>query len=441
MKKLNYILILIGILTLNSCQEAVTDTGLQDDPNTFSSAPAVNILGNAELQLTLIHGSDMARYSGILTNQITGLSAQWSSYNNYDLTQGDFDGIWDGIYHDGITQVQLVKEAAIESENIHLLASAEILEAFFIGELAAFFGDIPYTEVNNATNILNPNFDSQRDVLITAIELLDSAISKNAINLYFLIDDIEDESEIGGLTTSSSLNEIANSLKARFYLILEDYPNALVSAQQGIQSSDGDLIADSFTTSTFSENLFYQFGVDQREGNIGAVDSYLYNMLTSASRNLTTPGDTERASFYYTLNDFNYTDGIFAETANSNILSWYETKLIEAEATERINAGSGLAPFNEVRAALALEYTGTFPNSSATGDELLLDILEEKYITMFPNPAVFHDIQRTDNFIGITIKSGNNLPKRFLYPESETNSNSNAPGTIPDLFTATPINQ
>ena len=433
MKKLNYILILIGILTLNSCQEAVTGTGLQDDPNTFSSAPAVNILGNAELQLTLIHGSDLARYSGILTNQITGLSAQWSSYNNYDLTQGDFDGIWDGIYHDGITQAQIVKTSTIQSEDNNLLAAAEILEAFFIGELAAFFGDIPYTEVNK-DGLLDPNFDSQNDVLNAAIDLLDSAISKNASNIYL-------NDGIGSLSTNSSLNEIANSLKARFYLILKDYPNALASAQQGIQSSDGDLITSSFTTSPFSENLFYQFGVDQRLGNIGAVDSYLYNMLTNATRNLTTPGDTERASFYYVADDFNYDDGIFAETASSNILSWYETKLIEAEATERITAGSGLSPFNEARTALALEYTGTFPNSSATGDELLLDILEEKYITMFPNPAVFHDIQRTDNLIGITIKSGNNLPKRFLYPESETNSNSNAPGTIPDLFTATPINQ
>jgi len=433
MKKINFIYILLGFLTLSSCEDAVTGTGLQDDPNTFSEAPAANILGNSELQLILMHGSDMARYSGILTNQITGVAAQWSNYNNYDMTQGDFDAIWDGNFHDGIAQAQIAKQTAIETGDSNLLAATEILEAFFFGELAAFFGDIPFTEVNNI-EIFNPAFDSQEAVITGAIALLDSAISRNAGNNYF-------NDGIGGISTSATMNQIANSLKARFYLILEDYPNALAAAQSGIQSTSDDLIADSFTETSFSQNLFHQFGVLERAGNIGAADSYLHTMLTDGSRNLTTPGDTERSLFYYADNDFNYDDGIFAITANATLLSWYETKLIEAEASERITSGSGLAIFNEVRTALATEYSGTFPASVATGDNLLLDILEEKYITMFPNPAVFHDLQRTDNFIGVPAKSGTSFPQRFLYPQSESLSNSNAPTTIPSLFTKTPVFQ
>lgn len=436
MKKIkNYIIGgLLSVALFTSCEDTVTAPNLQNDPNTFGDAPAASVLGQAELELILFHGSDAARYAGILTNQITGVAAQWANYNRYDLTFGDFDGIWDNLYQDGIAQAQFAKAKAIASGNKDLEATAQLLEAIFIGELAGFFGDVPYTEANNP-NILNPKFDSQRSVLEAAINLLNSAIS-NATSNAFLNDGV------GGTSTTSSISQIANSLKARYYMILKDYPNALISARNGIQSRSGDLVAN-FGTSTGQENLFFQFGVDQRAGNIGSGGSYLFNLLSTSApnRRLATPGDTQRSQYYFNGVDFNYTaSGIFGETTSMPLVSWYETKLIEAEAAARTSQ-DGLTPLNAVRTELASQYSASFPASTATGNDLLTDILEEKYITLFPSPVVFHDLQRTNNSINVATKIGTSFPKRFIYPESETLSNSNAPAVKPDLFTATPVNQ
>ena len=69
------------------------------------------------------------------------------------------------------------------------------------------------------------------------------------------------------------------------------------------------------------------------------------------------------------------------------------------------------------------------------------EILEEKYISLIGSLQVFHDARRTNNILGIPIKSptATSLPQRFLYPQSEIGSNENFPGVI-DLFTATPVN-
>ena len=48
-------------------------------------------------------------------------------------------------------------------------------------------------------------------------------------------------------------------------------------------------------------------------------------------------------------------------------------------------------------------------------------------MSLFGNIEVFNDVRRTQNLIGVPINSGNKLPGRFLYPQSEMNSNKNTP--------------
>ena len=157
---------------------------------------------------------------------------------------------------------------------------------------------------------------------------------------------------------------------------------------------------------------------------------------------MNTPGDAARALVYFNENDINTNDdGFFAVDASFPIVSYYETKLIEAEAAYRTSQDA-LTPFNEVRQALALEYQADFPDSTSSGDDLLLEILEEKYMTLIGSLQVFHDARRTNNAIGIPVKSNTatTIPQRFLYPQLEINANSSFPGII-DLFTPTAVNQ
>jgi hypothetical protein len=72
---------------------------------------------------------------------------------------------------------------------------------------------------------------------------------------------------------------------------------------------------------------------------------------------------------------------------------------------------------------------------------LLREILEERYISLTGQLETFNDIRRTNNFLGIPVKSGSPaFPSRLLYPQSERNANTNVPTTGVGLFEPTKVN-
>ena len=149
----------------------------------------------------------------------------------------------------------------------------------------------------------------------------------------------------------------------------------------------------------------------------------------TTARLLATPGDAERAAVYFDGDEMNTSaGGIFAVDAAFPIVS-YETLFIAAEADQRVNGGSGgQATFNDIRAELATMYGGSFPATTSTGTNLLMEILEEeKYLSMPGSLQIFHDVRRTNNAIGVPIKGTNNpsIPQRFLYPQVEVSTNAN----------------
>ncbi|MBT6161642.1 MAG: hypothetical protein HOH81_08165, partial [Flavobacteriaceae bacterium] len=80
-------------------------------------------------------------------------------------------------------------------------------------------------------------------------------------------------------------------------------------------------------------------------------------------------------------------------------------------------------------------------STSVLKDALRLEILLEKYCSVIGLPT-YQDVLRTKNLIGVPIKSDDTeiIPQRFLYPLTESSSNSNFPGLI-DQFVPTKINQ
>ena len=439
MKNRILILMLLTLIGTTSCKKFVE--GVNEDPNNFTDAPATLIIGQAQLAAIMTAESQPARLAGVFTDQFTGADRQFITYDRYGVTSGDFDNMWDIIYQRGLSQAKLAMTKAAADGNTELEGVSEIFYAYFLGEAALLFGDVPGSEAANE-QIDNPHYDHQQDVLNLAIAKLDDALTKVGNNNNF--------SE-PFVSNSLSWQEVAHSLKARYYLAMKDYNNALTEAQLGISSSDGDLLAK-HGTATGSKNLFYQFGFEQRAGYMtvdgsGANNgqgSTLKRWLTNGRPSgLLTPGDTNRDAVYFDGFGLNFNaGGYFAIDASFPIISWVETKLIEAEAAAR-TGGDGLTPFNAVRSHLEIEYNapGGFPASASTGSQLIREILEEKYISLIGSLQVFQDIRRTDNVIGVQVKGTGapSIPQRFLYPETEHNSNKNFPGLV-DLFTKTQIN-
>ena len=77
-------------------------------------------------------------------------------------------------------------------------------------------------------------------------------------------------------------------------------------------------------------------------------------------------------------------------------------------------------------------------------DALLREILEERYITFYAQIEGFNDVRRTrkENYgVQLTPNTGSSLPERFLYPQSEIDTNPNTPSPIPGFFEPTRVNK
>lgn len=435
---LNNFLILIVVLFALSCESYIDD--INSDPNQFKKSPPELIVGQAQLGWMQLVTSNSARFAGIFMNHFTGEDRQYLTLNKYSTTAGDYDDIWDDAFVDGIAQAQLTKTLALEVGNKKLAGVAQICEAALFGEMTALFGNIPFSQANKVDEFPSPTYDSQVDVLTGVQTLLDEAITNVGT---------ADATLYSGnrLKSNGTWAEIAYSLKARYYLIAKDYPNALIYARKGIKSPTNSLVT-LHTTSTNSENLYYQFMVDERDGYLGATDSHLVKLLNGTiPRVISTPGDLARYKFYITETGSNQapntsSSGVFAETASMNIISYEEVKLIEAEAANRSGDTGDVTAFNLVRAHLSTKYSASFPaTASASGSpELLKEILEEKYLSLIGELQPFHDVRRTNNLLGIPPKTGTKIPQRFIYPQVEIDTNPNIPTPQPDLFTPTAIN-
>ncbi len=197
------------------------------------------------------------------------------------------------------------------------------------------------------------------------------------------------------------------------------------------------------------------------------------NPIPSNYRGNAKTDETGRYGFLFTTNSTgiqpNIEDGFAAQDAPAPLVTYEENLLILAEAGLRVNGfGTGLSNLNEYRAFMdtggylrnvdpsQVNYepyvsadfeVGGMENTDGISQEnaLLREILEERYITLFGQIETFNDTRRTEGEIvvrvPITPNTGNQLPQRFLYPQSEIDRNDNVPNPIPNFFDETPVNQ
>ena len=152
-------------------------------------------------------------------------------------------------------------------------------------------------------------------------------------------------------------------------------------------------------------------------------------------------GDTLRPQKYYIfvpqdLPDYNYwtmdnPHPYFTETQAVPLLTALEAKFIKAECAFRISGGAAAAAAYKdaiAQSFIDLKQTGAAATAYVAAQPAvptLKDIMEQKYLALFCDPEVFSDWRRT-GFPTLT-PTGPAVPRRFLYPTSEINLNTNTP--------------
>ena len=416
--------------------------GNDQDPNAVTDVGPELLLPAGQLGQILIQEGDFARISGMFAAQFTGSDRQYLRIDNANLTTDDFSNTWNALYQDALAQLDLAEGKFEEQGNRVGAGVARLHKAYAYGTATALFGDIPFSQALNP-EFENPVFDPQADVYAGVISLLQSAIT-----------DLESgvgvaSGDVFGLT-SEQYTEVAYTLLARYNLHVGNYAAAEAAAEDGISTAANNLVVPHGDAIDSNGNLYWAFVADYRGGYLTANDAFAVSLLEDR--------DDPRIDVFYDapsvaaaeLNTDDTTPTIFGLSSDFPLVTYRENQLILAEARllSDGDADGALDALNDVRALNEADFgdgegDAEFPEFESddfdSDNDLLEEILTEKYISLIGQIEAYNDVRRTDNFIGIPGKNNGNVPQRFLYARSELNANSNAPA-LASVGDATPVN-
>ncbi len=456
-----------------SCEDLVNGDGnINVNPNNPTSTGYQNILITAEVGQIVLQNGESARRSGIFAGTHTGIDRQHQGYSSYTVTTTDFDDLWDDVFINAYRNAKFAEQAATD-EGISgvTIGICQVLQALSLGTATTLYGDIPFDELVDS-NFENPRFESQSTVYGKIQGLLDNAIQ----NLQQGTGVPADGSDVFFEGNAVAWEQVAYTLKARYYMHTKEYAQAYTAAQNGINLHDNSMYAP-HSGAVEASNLNWQFFAIGTRGPDLVLSDFLQTMMNPdsvASRSNSKTNETGRYNFLFENNSIGFQPnqsptGFAGQTVSAPIVTFQENLLILAEAGTRSQGFStGLSHLNDFRAFMAaggymiepdltaVQYDAYASEDFDTGgienldglsaeDALLREILEERYVTLFSQIEVFSDVRRTQDEANIRVpvmpNTGSELPQRFIYAQSEIDRNENIPNPIPGLFERTEVNR
>jgi starch-binding outer membrane protein, SusD/RagB family len=481
---LTYSLFAWLILAQTACESIVE--GLNENPNSPTDAPANLTLTGVQLYNTSFHSGLAYLLAGMWAGYHSGVNRQYAEYNNYGINADIFNPVWRDAYQVSM-QAQIVMDKMEVDGNRRIIGISKVLKANAMGTATAVWGDIPYTEISNSDHFPNPKFDPQPEVYSKLQVLLDEAIadlesgvgaSPGTSDIYF-----------GG--NAASWIAVAHTLKARFYLETRNYEMAYAEAEKGVSSTANSMKTSHGVILSGNQNPVYRFLAISRTGDISAKGAYVATLLDPASANYKGNAKTDETARYH----FNFINlgaagyasgqlepnylsvaggaqfnGIYAQDAKFPLVTWEENLLILAEAGARAkNFATGLTHLNAYRTYMNgggyinATYTRVYAPKYLPYEEadftvggmvnkvnetkelaLLREILQERYVSFIGQIIGFNDVRRTAKEAqGVKVPPvfGTVVPQRFLYAQTEVNSNTSTPRPIPNIFAFTTLNK
>jgi hypothetical protein len=432
-------------------------SGVEKDPNNppTLTRPGPLYIAIQTLQSVNFEGQ-LARNAAEYVQQVAGNSRQQIGYDLYQIDPNTTDPFWLAVYASstniqgggGLLDIKKMEALARARNDSIYLGIGKVYEAMVIGMAASVWGDIPYREAADSTN-LKPKFDPQLQVYQDMLAQLDSAITlltatPGGTNLGPPLESSEiiyNQFGDDAATLEQIYTEVAHSLKARYHLHLAEgdpshYALALAEAQLGISTPDHDFLwfHDQGAQGT---NVWWQFMFNRGDIGPGAA------MIQIMKRRITAGLDNaERLNFYFTeagpgLDFWGYRPGGIVETTDGVVydgsgaptspgtysgfnfinpdldagdvripnITYAETQLIAAEAAYRVSgtveplASVAAKPFlDAARANRSYGARGNTPITFAALGSVpatLQNIMEEKYVTLFLNIEAWNDYKRT----------------------------------------------
>ncbi len=423
------------LLGFSACENKLDE--LNFDPTKLTDVELRLMLPDAISQAMHNEGANQNRIAGIIVQQFQGIDAQQVQYTNYVLGEDAVNNYWRfGLYAGVLRSCQVIIEKAAEEGATFYSGVAKVIMANQYGLAASYFGGIPFSEALKGLESSQPAYDTQEAVYNGVQAMLDDAISDLGSGTGYGAGDLIFDGDAAAWIAT------AKALKARFYMHVGKrnsgaYASALAELG-GAFTSLGAQPDFQFESSETANWALAKFGLE-RPSTLGIGDFFRDMMM----------GDPRQAKYMVDLGapvwDY-YQSGNTDLTWSQNtstipMISYVEVKFIEAEALARTGGDPEAALREAITASMvqagASDYDAYVDaNSSIAGmdqEQMIEKIITEAYKAYYG--YAFHETwanYRRTGYPALTPSPiGSNgfnpsgvVPRRLLYVESETQTNS-----------------
>jgi hypothetical protein len=411
---------LVAAAALAGCNDFLTGGELSTDPNRPLAATANQLFEGAQANIWSVYASDPSRLACIITEQCAGTNAQYQALGeNFSIDENTTNGLFTTVYSGGgLIDIRKEQNLARQAGDSLFLGIAQVQEAMLMGYAADVFGDVPYTQVYQDTP---PKLDPQMAVYDSLQLVLSRAIANMAAKGPTNIGPGASDLNYGGNRTKWT--QLAHTMKARLFLHTAEvrgasaYQSALAEARQGITDPANNYMA-LFSGNSGEQNFLFQFAAVQRPGYL-APGPFAIQLMESRN-------DPRLEKYFQPdLSDF-ADEWAFDPSSPQPVVTAEENLLILAESAFRTgDQNAARTALNQEKAADGVTPTP----SSETGNALLKDILDEKYIALYGQIEPWNDYKR-NCYPNIDVPAGargKKFPARLLYDTSERQTNPNIP--------------
>ena len=157
-------IVLISSLSflLSSCDKFL-DINENENDVTKETVTLQLLLPSAEAAIANVVGNNFQVFGGIYSQHWTqnNASSQYKTIEQYSPDATNFDTPWRILYADALKDLKIIEEKSVGNDAY--LGISKILQAYTYQLLTDNFGDIPFKEALDATNV-NPKYSTQEEV-------------------------------------------------------------------------------------------------------------------------------------------------------------------------------------------------------------------------------------------------------------------------------------
>ncbi len=369
--------LICGIMIAPSCKKSFF-TDVNVNPNALAKVTPDLLLPTVEAALAYTQGGDMSRYSALLMQQMYGANSQSQQYYQYNFNPGNFDNVWPDYYTSTLENDYTLIQICDEGGYNKYGGIGRIIMAYGLQIGVDLWGDIPYSQAfkgNSATPNLHPTYDKAAGLYDTIVSLINVGTAQL-------------QNPDGGALTPGAQDVIFKGNTAAWIKF-----GHAIKARLALHQSKGNAqmastalaeIAQAFTGN--ADNAQYIFGTAQTSAN----------------------------SWYQFYRDRPGDENFTQSTLSANMLADHDPRYtaFNMDGTDPAT-GASTSYYNQINSPVEL----------ITYDELLFAW------TLWRRTAV-------PALVSVT---GNAIPRRLLYPQTEINFNeANVPANVtlysPKLF-------